>query len=125
MEYSPNVRFCEAFLNGEYIGVYLIVEKIGYNKYGRVQVSKTDSEIAETSYIVKIDRQNMDPLESITTFSRKSLFSISLLANTGYMSIVYPASTLTEEQRRYIFLIFQSSKKRYILSIMMMKKEGI
>ena len=102
MEYAPNVRFCEAYLNGEYIGVYLIVEKIGYNKYGRVQVSKTDSEIAETSYIVKIDRQNMDPLESITTFSRKSLFSSSLLANTGYMSIVYPASTLTEEQRRYI-----------------------
>ena len=31
MEYSPNVRFCEVFLNGEYQGVYVLTEKIGYN----------------------------------------------------------------------------------------------
>lgn len=102
MEYAPNVRFCEAYLNGEYIGLYLLVEKVGYNKNGRIQISKTDPDIAETSYIVKIDRQNSDPLESISTFSRESLFSSSLSSNTGYMSIVYPALTLTEEQRRYI-----------------------
>lgn len=102
MEYSPNVRFCEAYLNGEYIGVYLLVEKIGYNKYGRIQISKTDPDISETSYIVKIDRKNQSSLKSISTFSREALLSTTLLLNAGYMTISYPASTLTEAQRSFI-----------------------
>ena len=32
MDYSPNVRFCELFLNGEYRGVYLAVETITAGK---------------------------------------------------------------------------------------------
>lgn len=102
MEYAPNVRFCEAYLNGEYIGVYLIVEKIGYNKNGRIQISKSDADISETSYIVKIDRKNQSSLKSISTFSREALLSTTLFSNAGYMTISYPSSTLTEAQRSFI-----------------------
>ena len=31
MAYSPNVRLCEMFLNDEYMGIYLLIEKIKYN----------------------------------------------------------------------------------------------
>lgn len=102
MEYSPNVRFCEAFLNGEYIGVYLIVEKIDYNKNGRIKISKTYTDAIDTSYIVKIDRMNYDEFESISTFSREALLAGTPEMNAGYMSIIYPGLTLTEEQRRFI-----------------------
>ncbi len=111
MEYAPNVRFCEAYLNGEYIGVYLLVEKIDYNKNGRIKIDRTYSDAIETSYIVKIDRKNSDELESISTFSREALLSTSLELNTGYMSIVYPGLTLTEEQRRFIMLDISKFEK--------------
>lgn len=102
MDYAPNIRFCEAYLNNEYIGVYLLIEKIDYNKDGRIQIKKSDPDLPETSYIVKIDREESDELKNITTFSREALLSTTLLSNSGYMSISYPSSTLTEQQRRFI-----------------------
>lgn len=102
MEYAPNVRFCEAYLNGEYIGVYLLVEKIDYSKSGRIQLKKSDPDVPETSYIIKIDRKNESDLKNISTFSKEALLSTSSESNSGYMSIVYPTKTLTVEQRRYI-----------------------
>lgn len=102
MEYAPNVRFCEAYLNNEYIGVYILIEKIDYNKDGRIQIKKSDPDLAETSYIVKIDRKDADEFKSISTFSREALLSTTLFSNSGYMSIAYPSSTLTEVQRHFI-----------------------
>lgn len=28
MEYAPNVRYCELYLNGEYQGLYLLMETV-------------------------------------------------------------------------------------------------
>ena len=40
MGYAPNVRFCELFINGEYMGVYVLVEIITAGKDGsRLNVS--------------------------------------------------------------------------------------
>ena len=101
MEYSPNVFFCEMFLNGEYQGVYLITEKITRNNEGRIHLTKSDPNMNETSFIIKIDRGYMDEAFNIHPFGM----------NTGYLyepgiyaqpEIVYPSSTLTIEQKQYI-----------------------
>ena len=41
MDYAPNVRFCELFLNGEYLGLYLLTEKVSYSGNGRIGNTKT------------------------------------------------------------------------------------
>lgn len=102
MENAPDVRFCEIFVNGDYMGVYLLTEKINFNKNGRVQLTPTDPDLAETSYILKLDHAAEDPgcqLRSFCDFSGKR-------GVTGrrreHLSILYPGKTLTDDQRKYI-----------------------
>ena len=102
MEYAPNVRFCEAFLNGEYIGVYLIEEKVEYNDEGRINIEKTNPKMDITSYIVQIDREPKEPFASITPFSVYSYISVNQGDNRGYFQIEYPSTSLTEGQKNYI-----------------------
>ena len=58
--YAPRTRFCELFLNGQYMGLYLLTEKIKRDKH-RVNIAKLSPE--ETSwpgitggYIVRVDK---------------------------------------------------------------------
>ena len=60
--WSPRTQFCEVFINGEYRGVYVFVEKIKIDK-NRVDIAKLKPE--ENSgdqltggYIISIDRDN-------------------------------------------------------------------
>lgn len=102
MDYAPNVRFCEVFINGEYMGVYLIVEKIEYSKDGRISIEKTNPKLDCTSYIVQIDRIPKDANKGIETFSSYSYIATNKGENRGYYQIVYPNLSLTEEQKNYI-----------------------
>lgn len=98
MDYSPNVRYCEVFINDEYMGLYLLIEKIGYNKNGRVDISKTDSKSRETSYIIKSDR----PRESESVINTLNERIFMKTESTPEMEIIYPNKTLTEKQKDYI-----------------------
>lgn len=102
MDYAPNVRFCEAFLNGEYIGVYLIVEKLEYNKSGRIHIEKANPDFPSTSYIVQIDREPDDPFRKIEPFSSYSYMAVNRGEDRGYYQIVYPGARLTQQQKEYI-----------------------
>lgn len=99
---APNVRFCEMYLNGEYQGLYLIIEKVGYNADGRISLSKSDPKLSETSYIVQLDRGTHDPLRSLNTFGSFTNLINSPNSNSGQYEIIYPSSTLTENQRTFI-----------------------
>jgi hypothetical protein len=62
--YAPRTRFCELFLDGQYQGVYVLLEKIKRDK-NRVDISKlktTDitGDQLTGGYIVKIDRSATD-----------------------------------------------------------------
>lgn len=98
MDYSPNVRYCEVFINDEYMGLYLLVEKIGYNKDGRVDISKTDSKSSETSYIIKSERPR-DSDHIIETLNERIFIKTE---NTPEIEVIYPNKTLTEKQKNYI-----------------------
>ncbi len=59
--YAPRTHFCEVIINGEYEGVYVLIEKIKRDK-NRVDVSKLDTdEISGDDvtggYIIKIDKE--------------------------------------------------------------------
>lgn len=102
MEYAPNVRFCEAFVNGEYVGVYLIVEKITFNENGRIDMTKTDPAFATTSYIVRADRGECDPRYALNTFGTYAYQTKAKDEPQGQLEIMYPYETVTDEQHAYI-----------------------
>ena len=69
MDYAPNVRFCELVLNGEYMGVYLLVETItaGTNCRLNLEVDKKDNSF--TGYCLRVDRGSDNPLKNVDVFS--------------------------------------------------------
>lgn len=112
MEYAPNVRFCELFLNGEYEGLYVLTEKIGFNEDGRIALTKTDPNLAATSYILKVDRGTTDPIHNLETFAWNSYITKPQEGVGGSaLEIVYPSKTLTERQRDYIDMDFSHFEK--------------
>lgn len=61
MDYAPRVRYTEMFVNGEYQGIYLIIEKItrDKNRVNIAKMSKSDNEgdAVTGGYIIKIDKK--------------------------------------------------------------------
>lgn len=60
--YASRTRFCELFLNGQYKGVYILMEKIKRDRW-RVNISKADStavsgDALTGGYIFKIDKED-------------------------------------------------------------------
>lgn len=60
MDYAPRVRYAEVIINGEYQGVYLVIEKIkrDKNRVNIPKISDTDStgDGLTGGYIIKIDK---------------------------------------------------------------------
>lgn len=103
MDYSPDVRFCELFLNGEYMGLYLLAEKIGYSPRGRINLTETNPDLTATSYIVRVDRPTTDLAYDLETFGTYSyMIRGSAGSQYGHYKIIYPSATLTPEQYDYI-----------------------
>ncbi len=93
MEYAPNVRFCELVLNGEYMGVYVLIETITAGKDGsRLNVKIDAKDNTFSGYVLLLDRLDNDEsnhLKSLTTYT---------LRTKHKLEIVYPgASNLTAE----------------------------
>ena len=53
--YAPRSEYCELFINNEYKGTYLLIEKIKRDK-NRVNIKEFDSEDLSGGYIIKIDK---------------------------------------------------------------------
>lgn len=57
MSFAPDVRFAEVFVNDEYEGLYLLMEKVSKGK-GRVPIRSPENGSSKTSYILRYDREN-------------------------------------------------------------------
>lgn len=111
MEYSPNVRFFELFLNGEYKGVYLGVEMITSGKEGArlsLEVNKKDNSFS--GYALRLDwgdaeEKNIYPFTNYTTRAKSQ------------HEIVYPGGkNLTPEIKEAIkneFSLFEKTLYSY------------
>ena len=93
MDYAPNVRFCEVIVNGEYQGVYVMMERItagGENSRLNFSVDKKDNTF--TGYLLRLDRGSDNERKNIDTFTQYSL------RTNLQINIEYPgAKNLTPE----------------------------
>lgn len=96
MDWTPNVRYCEVFLDGEYKGVYIMLETVKADK-NRVNLSFVNENVAGTDYIVARERvgDTSYPLNNFGTYSGKT---------QNELGVVYPGirSGRTEEHLEYV-----------------------
>lgn len=107
MGYAPNVRFCELFIDGEYMGVYVLVETITAGKDGgRLNVTIDAKDNTFTGYVLQLDRlddEEYNHLNSFTTYT---------LRTKHKLEIVYPGrSNLTDELYENIKQDFSAFEK--------------
>ena len=95
--YAPRTEFCELFLNNEYQGLYLLIEKIKRDK-NRVDIEKNEKNDITGGYIIKIDKLTDSPINS-TWCSEFTNF------NNDHVCFQYhypKADEITESQKLYI-----------------------
>ncbi|MEX2369537.1 MAG: CotH kinase family protein [Bacteroidales bacterium] len=112
--YSPRVRHCEVVMNGEYRGVYLLMEKIKVDK-GRVDISKLKSyensgDDLTGGYIIKCDNYERDGSDSwpvqFPEIEEKNWSAVE--ARFVY---VHPApDSITSKQKGYIQTFIETSR---------------
>ena len=78
MEYAPRVRYNELVINGQYRGIYLLVEKIKRDK-NRVDISKIETtdnqgDALTGGYIIKIDKET----GSIPEHGKRRIFNMNI-----------------------------------------------
>lgn len=95
MGYAPQVRFCEVILNGEYQGVYLMMETIKEDP-NRVNLSEHDEDLPQTSYLLRMDAaEEGNTLNNYMYYTFRMEFSINqvdprdISTSTG-VEILYP-----------------------------------
>lgn len=96
MDYAPNVRYCELFLDGEYQGIYLLMENISKGPE-RININKPENKKDATDYIIKLDREGKadKPLDNYGMYTYK--------LDGSAFDVLYPSRLeLTEGQRKYI-----------------------
>ena len=100
MDYAPNVRFCELIINGDYRGIYLLVESISTGEDCRLDLTVTEKGQSITGYLLRIDRPTEEELDAV-----RNIYSLTertnILAND--VSIRYPGKNkLTEKTAKEI-----------------------
>lgn len=95
-DWSPNVRYCEVILNGEYQGLYLMIESV---KEGKNRVNVGD-EVAlksgQTGYLVVRERDGQTP-------TRLDNFGTYTYITQNELGVKYPNPALiTPQQANYI-----------------------
>ena len=109
MGYAPNVRFCEVLLDGEYQGVYLLMETVKEDEY-RVDLSDFEAGAGAYSDLLEMDGLGADMVsrgggtehvaESYTLYTHQMEFDE---ISTTMFCIRYPrAEDLTPEVTDYI-----------------------
>lgn len=111
MEYAPRVRFCEAFVNGAYQGVYVMMEKITIGEH-RVKLSSYNGRDPFSSYLIRLDRGTV-PEQELNNFS---IYTDQIPLSEGnhrpVINVEYPSKPLlTPEIRRYIERDFSKFEK--------------
>ena len=83
--FVPEVRFFELILNGEYQGVYVLMETIRVNPY-RVSLNRYRTGMPVTSYLIRLDSNDSTPERHINTLSA---YTYRLERRRG-MEVLYP-----------------------------------
>lgn len=95
LPWSPECKYIELFIDGEYQGIYLAVEAIT-NEANRMNLTQFGLLSGQTSYIIHREKSGIEP-DPLETYGN----------TMGYtqheVSVLYPGSTkITDEQREWI-----------------------
>ena len=112
MDYSPNVRFFELILNGEYRGLYLATEMITAGKDGsRLSLSVNKKDNTFSGYALRLDWGDTDEANKLYPFT-----NYTTRAKTQH-ELVYPGTkNITEELKEAIkneFSLFEKTLYSY------------
>lgn len=96
MDYAPNVRFCEVLLNGEYQGVYVILENITAGNDGaRLNLTVNAKDNTFSGYLLRLDLEitgdedTQKDINHFTSYTKRT---------QQELEIIYPGgSNLTPE----------------------------
>lgn len=109
MEWAPNVRYCEVILNGEYQGLYLMMETITNGNDCRLNLNDDAYGTSVTGYLLREDRTTEEDIDGIRD---PYSYLERMMTITGDISIRYPKRAgLTEELREQIELDFAGFEK--------------
>lgn len=98
MGYAPNVRFCECYIDGQYNGLYVMMETIEKSSQ-RVNIATYDKNSRVIPYMVKMDKFYEDEIDSLPTFT----YYTSHLDYKAGFTILYPGkNNLTQDVKDYI-----------------------
>ncbi|MGN0711596.1 MAG: CotH kinase family protein [Anaerovoracaceae bacterium] len=86
MEYAPEVRYCELFVDGEYKGLYLIMETISRSE-SRLNLTKSEMHSRVSSYIIHFDRES-DRKRPLNTYGYYSYKMGSAIVELRYPGLV-------------------------------------
>lgn len=101
LPWAPNTQYCEVFIDGEYQGLYLLIEPIT-NEVGRLNLTDFSLISGACSYVIKMDRvgEEETPIETygITSGNVRNETSISYpspanITNLQYEYILNDVST--------------------------------
>lgn len=96
MEYAPNARYCELYVDGEYQGLYLLMESVSRGE-GRLNLTKPEKGSSVTSYIVRWDRTGKGDHE----LNNYSFYTYK--GNVSSLDVRYPGSKqITEGRLQYV-----------------------
>lgn len=103
MDYAPRGRYCELIINGDYRGVYVLMEKIkrDKNRVAVAEISNTDNsgDRLTGGYILKIDKTSGSNNDGWTSAFKP----IPGRDQTTYFQYHYPdPKTITAAQKTYI-----------------------
>ena len=97
MGYAPNVRFCELILDGEYQGVYVLMETIREGE-NRINLTDYEKNSPVCSYMVRFEPKS-NPNKVIDNFT----YYTKRLEEGTKSEVIYPgANEQTEDVKKYI-----------------------
>lgn len=79
MDWAPNVRFCEMFLDGEYMGLFLMTETVKVSP-SRLNLKEVEKGQAQTSYLISRERygDHVLPLNNFGTYAAKTINEVGI-----------------------------------------------
>ena len=96
MDYAPNVRFCEVSINGEYRGLYVMMESITAGDDGaRLNLTVNRDNNTFAGYLLRLDRNFDEPEKNLTNFTAYTL------RTKQTVEVVYPGRKNFTNQIRH------------------------
>lgn len=109
MEWAPNVRYCELIINGDYRGLYLLVETITNGENCRLNLSSTEQNVKTAGYLLRGDRTTQEDLGG-----QRDIYSYleRMFTLRTDILIKYPGrASLTDSLRKQIELDYAAFEK--------------